>query len=465
MCIRDRSGMVPGLTGLMTEAKKWVPASKQSATKVYMFATAGLRLLSATEATAVWTQVASTFQDKTICPFSFENAALQAKTITGATEGMYGWIAVNYATGQLQKAVTTSTGNISGVTNGVLDLGGASTQITFSSKVALPADRYPFMYERVEFPTMFAQTHMRSGVNEAKLRLLTALYNQAGSSPTSVTSPCHRANYTEAGYDISSYVPGVTNLTVVGAGNYTACNIFIREKLLYIDIWECTQKPCGVLGRYQPALPAAADAFNAFSNFYFGATGVGLMSFGSSWSGALSEFVSKAETFCAADGSTDISSGPFAKGNCFTASFALTLMVDGYKLSTSTSGLVTISDKVNGFDASWPLGAAIHASGGTTVLIEDYSSVLSALNQCESEGDDTPDWVWPVVGSLIGCVVVLLALVVFTKMKPSKAQAHDDSMDDIQMHSGNPAALPSMGGEKPLEQLKEDNQGDEMIVV
>ena len=113
----------------------------------------------------------------------------------------------------------------------------------------------------------------------------------------------------QAGYDISSYVPGVTNLTVVGAGNYTACNIFIREKLLYIDIWECTQKPCGVLGRYQPALPAAADAFNAFSNFYFGATGVGLMSFGSSWSGALSEFVSKAETFCAADGSTDISSG------------------------------------------------------------------------------------------------------------------------------------------------------------
>ena len=60
-----------------------------------------------------------------------------AKTITGATEGAYGWLSINFITGNLNKSIAEMAAGVEVTTPalgeyttlGALDLGGASTQV------------------------------------------------------------------------------------------------------------------------------------------------------------------------------------------------------------------------------------------------------------------------------------------------------------------------------------------------
>lgn len=83
---------------------------------VFIYATAGMRLLSQEQQEELFKEVRSWF-------FQHKNFVLiDLKTISGSDEGFYGWLAVNYKNGALL-------GNAEPA--GVLDTGGASVQIAF----------------------------------------------------------------------------------------------------------------------------------------------------------------------------------------------------------------------------------------------------------------------------------------------------------------------------------------------
>jgi len=82
----------------------------------YFYATAGMRLLSKPQQQLLYTYTQQWFANQT------QWQLVNAKTITGTDEGIYGWLAVNYQLNNL----TTNSRPI-----GVLDMGGASVQITF----------------------------------------------------------------------------------------------------------------------------------------------------------------------------------------------------------------------------------------------------------------------------------------------------------------------------------------------
>ncbi|KAL8431682.1 hypothetical protein ACSSS7_005131 [Eimeria intestinalis] len=99
-----------------------VPASRWGEIPIYLKATAGMRTLGQEKRDTIMRHVRDTFHDPKANPFHFKNDF--ARVISGEEEGVYGWVAVN------------SERNLLGAppeqTLGALDMGGSSSQITFS---------------------------------------------------------------------------------------------------------------------------------------------------------------------------------------------------------------------------------------------------------------------------------------------------------------------------------------------
>uniref|UniRef100_A0A8C8R4K7 Ectonucleoside triphosphate diphosphohydrolase 1 n=1 Tax=Pelusios castaneus TaxID=367368 RepID=A0A8C8R4K7_9SAUR len=124
----EKAGL--SLQHCMKKAQEVVPEQQHLETPLYLGATAGMRLLSL-ENRSVAEKVLSAVE-KTLrsFPFNFQGARI----ISGQEEGAYGWITINYLLGNFKQSgwlnFLPNLKSRSG-TSGALDLGGASTQITF----------------------------------------------------------------------------------------------------------------------------------------------------------------------------------------------------------------------------------------------------------------------------------------------------------------------------------------------
>lgn len=86
---------------------------------VNVLATAGMRLLPVDQQTPIYHSIKSTIQQS-----SSSLSLGKAETITGQMEGLYAWLDVNYLANTFQKQQPTL---------GLIDMGGASTQIAFET--------------------------------------------------------------------------------------------------------------------------------------------------------------------------------------------------------------------------------------------------------------------------------------------------------------------------------------------
>ena len=87
---------------------------------VYFYATAGMRLVSTVKQKIYYDALKQWAEKNT------QSNVVIAKTITGREEGVFGWLAVNYKLGTLQSKDKPLLG--------VMDMGGASVQITFPAE-------------------------------------------------------------------------------------------------------------------------------------------------------------------------------------------------------------------------------------------------------------------------------------------------------------------------------------------
>lgn len=110
--------------GLLDMAKDSIPRSHWKMTPVVLKATAGLRLLPGQKAQALLLEVEEIFKKS---PFLVPDDSVGI--MDGSDEGILAWVTVNFLTGQLHGRGQE--------TVGTLDLGGASTQITFLPKFKL----------------------------------------------------------------------------------------------------------------------------------------------------------------------------------------------------------------------------------------------------------------------------------------------------------------------------------------
>lgn len=99
-----------------------MPTWAHHRTRLTLYATAGLRLLRRSTADAILESCRAVLATS---PFQFKPE--WASVLSGNHEGLYGWVAANYGSGDLMHLLS----NQEEVGLGVVELGGASAQVTF----------------------------------------------------------------------------------------------------------------------------------------------------------------------------------------------------------------------------------------------------------------------------------------------------------------------------------------------
>ena len=180
-------------------------------------ATAGLRSVDPPAASAILRSCRAALADS---PFRFRDE--WAEVLPGAREGLYAWIAANYAAGTLGAAPAD--------TLGVIELGGASMQITFRPERKPPEE---FRVELVAARRKWSvYTHSALGLGQEAAReaheaALLASVPQDGSR--TVPDPCTPRGYEEEtgsngdSETDSSPHPPHSGVRLEPRGNFTAC--------------------------------------------------------------------------------------------------------------------------------------------------------------------------------------------------------------------------------------------------
>ena len=285
-------------------------------TSLFLRATAGMRLLPLEEQSEILAAVEEHFDR---LPFGRSSA----RVISGEEEGVYGWIAVNYVLGHLEHGGPFPT-------VGALDLGGASSQITF-----VPLD-YPRSHGR----------RIRIGHND--YYLYTSSYLGAGQDEAReaiASRACFLLGYpTPAGE--------------VGTGEFDTCRRAIRDRFER----PCDDGPCSLFGVYQPPL---YGEFLAFSVYAYAAD---FFDLGERLVPDL--IAERGAEFCARDWTKmvaedpDLATNPYVPNYCYAAAHIVTMLTDGFGFSTS-SERITAPLRVQGSTVGWALGALVFELAGS----------------------------------------------------------------------------------------------------
>ncbi|KAI5904456.1 Golgi apyrase [Candida parapsilosis] len=116
------------LSKLLSRASKIVPKSQHYRTPIFLHATAGMRLLSPTEQQQILNEICLFFENKS--DFFIPDCASHVNVIDGDYEGLYGWLSINTLIGAFDDPSSHKHGK-NHTTYGLLDMGGASTQVVF----------------------------------------------------------------------------------------------------------------------------------------------------------------------------------------------------------------------------------------------------------------------------------------------------------------------------------------------
>jgi len=106
-----------------------IPEEKIKSTPIYIYATAGMRLLPEDKRNAILSEACSYLKKN----YDFlVDCSKQILNISGEEEGLYGWLGLNYLKNGFSSSINSQNNNNNILSSyGVLDMGGASTQIAY----------------------------------------------------------------------------------------------------------------------------------------------------------------------------------------------------------------------------------------------------------------------------------------------------------------------------------------------
>uniref|UniRef100_A0A8C6ZA72 Ectonucleoside triphosphate diphosphohydrolase 3 n=1 Tax=Nothoprocta perdicaria TaxID=30464 RepID=A0A8C6ZA72_NOTPE len=327
----------------LNKVKERIPAHLHKNTSAYLGATAGMRLLqNETAASEVLASIQSYFRAQ---PFEFRGAHI----ITGPEEGVYGWITANYLMGNFLEVKETM---------GALDLGGASTQISFIpedsqdySNSTLQVKLYGYEYN------VYTHSFQCYGRDEAEKRLLKS------TASFKVDNPCYPQNY-ETAFTMKSLCGSLCTQSLRpanyhpnqlvkfhGTGDPALCQEMVS---LLFNITACRDRDeCPFNGIHQPKVKGN---FVAFSGFYYTINALNL-----SGHFSLSDFNSSMWFFCSRSWVQLHFMLPkfeetYARSYCFSANFIYYLLVHGYKFDAETWPQIHFQKEVGNSSIAWSLG-------------------------------------------------------------------------------------------------------------
>ncbi|KAM4697173.1 ectonucleoside triphosphate diphosphohydrolase 8-like [Rhinophrynus dorsalis] len=400
----DPPGAGKSLLQCMDKAMSIIPPDSQKETPTYLGATAGMRLLrleNASVADKVLSEVSKTIRGY---PVDFRGARI----ITGEEEGVYGWITINYLLESFMKYSLTGQWMrpISSKIYGALDLGGASTQISFIPTVNIADPKEKADFRLYGFPyTIYTHSFLCYGQNQALLQMLVkAVVGQDLTKPISI--PCYPKGYEENITVQSLYNSPCTaaaaqpssqsQVTLQGTGNFTQCLPLIKS---IFNFTACgSQAACSFDGVYQPPV---TGSFLAFSSFFY------TLDFLNMTAGqSLATVTNAIERLCARDWTELQSSYPnmkkvYVRDYCATSIYIVTLLLDAYKFTADTWNSISFQKKAGDADIGWTLGYMLNL----TNMIPSESAVMV-------KAQSSSVWAAAIFFIVLSLAVILLVLLV-----------------------------------------------------
>ncbi|XP_062957665.1 ectonucleoside triphosphate diphosphohydrolase 1 [Cynocephalus volans] len=350
------------LNECMERARDVIPRLQHQGTPVYLGATAGMRLLRMENeqlADRVMTVVMKCLSNQ---PFDFRGARI----ITGQEEGAYGWITINYLLGKfVQKSSWLNLNPQEGngqETYGALDLGGASTQITFvpqNQTIESPANALQFRLYGKDY-SVYTHSFLCYGKDQALWQKLAKDIQVASNGI--LRDPCFHAGYQKVVNVSDLYKTPCTKkfektlpfhqFEIQGIGDYQQCQQSISE---LFNTSYCPYSRCAFDGIF---LPEVRGNFGAFSAFYFVMNFLNLTSEKVSSQEKVIEMMGN---FCSKSWEEIKKSFAGVKEKylseyCFSGTYILSLFRQGYHFTANSWEHIHFMGKIQGSDAGWTLG-------------------------------------------------------------------------------------------------------------
>eukprot|EP00051_Salpingoeca_urceolata_P004426 m.64932 g.64932 ORF g.64932 m.64932 type:complete len:511 (-) comp13627_c0_seq2:1795-3327(-) len=368
----DPQNAGPSLQPCLDDAASSIPSSLIPATQVYLRATAGMRVVHENTPDVAGEILASVLDTFLSSDFSDDSSA---QILPGEEEGAFGWVTANYITGTLQNQPNLVDEE---VTYGALDLGGASTQISFlePNATTYTLDLYGHQYP------LYTHSYLCWGAKAATQRLNATLIELADPSNSTLLNPCLPSGFeTEITIDQSTMystdycsrmfdIPAAKQKAykVLGTSDAAACQA-LTDSLL-------DNGTTRVVGDNVPAIPEGMHfyAFSAFYHFvdyictYFGdfdpTICEGHTAQHEVYHPVLYNLSLAVDDLCAKNWTTltNVSGSvpvEYLSQYCYQGKYVLSLLLQGYGFNASTNE-VRFVDSVEGREVGWAFGFVVN---------------------------------------------------------------------------------------------------------
>ncbi|XP_070312350.1 ectonucleoside triphosphate diphosphohydrolase 2 isoform X3 [Odocoileus virginianus] len=350
------SGAGQSLVECLNQALRDVPKERHVGTPLYLGATAGMRLLNLTSPEASANVLAAVTQTLTQYPFDFRGARI----LSGQDEGVFGWVTTNYLLenfikyGWVGRWFRPRKGTL-----GAMDLGGASTQITFetASPAEDPANEVQLRLYGQRY-RVYTHSFLCYGRDQVLRTLLASAVQTRGPHPCwpqgysahvmlqdVYESPCTAAQRPQA-FNRSARV------SLAGSSNPALCRGLVSQ---LFNSSSCRFSRCSFNGVFQPPVAGKFIAFSAF--FYtvdFLRTVMGLPV------ATLQQLEAAVVTICSQTWSELQARAPDDRARlpdyCAGAMFVQQLLSRGYGFDERSFGDVTFQKKAGDTAVGWALG-------------------------------------------------------------------------------------------------------------
>ncbi|KAH6798496.1 GDA1/CD39 nucleoside phosphatase family protein [Perilla frutescens var. frutescens] len=408
----DPQGVSAAVGQLVEFAKRNVPRERWGDTEIRLMATAGMRLLDKEDQEKIFNACRRTLRAS---GFMFRDD--WASVISGSDEGLFAWVVANYALGTLGAEPTQTTG--------IIELGGASAQVTFVSNEPMP----PEFSRKVKFGNftynLYSHSLLHFGQNVASDLLKESLL--LGGQELA-TESLHREKRmdpcTPRGYDLEKEDGKLSPTTLIEKkryistlfpnGNFSECRS-ASLKLLQKGQDKCSYSTCYIGSTFIPKLQGK---FLATENFFHTSKFFRLRQ-----KSFLSGLVTAGEQFCGEDWSkltkkyNSLVEEDLIR-YCFSSAYIVALLHDSLGIAFDDPR-IEYASQVDSIPLDWALGAFILQS----------AAELDVKNS---------DWLTPVIGGessplpfLFGIflVVVLISWFVLRWGKPQLKTIYDLEKD------------------------------------
>lgn len=209
---------------LLKAVSKIIPKEQQYRTPIFLHATGGMRLLKPSEQEEILSTACEYIKEKS--SFYLPDCESHINVIDGEIEGLYGWIALNYLVGAFDNPDDHHHGK-NHHTYGLLDMGGASTQIAFQPNETEIEQQKNTLYtvNLASFGSnsvdlsydVFSTSFLGLGMYQSYSKYLDILISLSEVEMNTIKDPCLPKGFTKK---ITSRKPA---LIVEGNGDFNSC--------------------------------------------------------------------------------------------------------------------------------------------------------------------------------------------------------------------------------------------------